>query len=93
MSAVDERGAGVPILMLFITGHRTLKRKLPNLCLARNDAPAPACYMFDYVMAAIAAAARQTRKKDRLNALNRPGFDVVERPLLSPCRATMRDQR
>jgi hypothetical protein len=69
MLAVDESGTGVPFLMLFITDRRTLKRVLPNFRRARNDAPALACYMFDYAMAWVAAAARQTRKKDRLNGL------------------------
>ena len=69
MLAMDECGAGVPIPMLFITDRRTLKRVLPNLRRARNDAQALACHMFDYAMAWIAAAARQARKKDRLNGL------------------------
>ena len=69
MLAVDESGAGVPFLMLFITDRRSLKCVLPNLRHARNDVQALACHMFDYAMAWIAAAARQARKKDRLNGL------------------------
>jgi hypothetical protein len=32
------------------------------------------------------------RGRHSFKLVKRPGFDVVERPLLSLCRATMRDQ-